>query len=226
MQSSQPIKIPQNYKPSDPSLLPSDKRFTRSTRAALDRFGHTKVHSIDVCKIPISGALDNLLQILSLKTWNEAKRIQGYDSMFHLYMNITLTTGERCYIEKNSNIVFRPGAVPNKKETISYGEVVLKENITMNQALSKYRDIVPGFFVYSAFKNNCQDFILNCTKFMGIDDPTLKDFILQDIEQITKKLPFFLDKVSRVITDIGGYIGKTVDETTKIDLKLRSGGLV
>lgn len=226
--------------------IPTDNRFTFLTRNVLKDKGSTKIVKIIVCRIPISKSLDNLLEILSLKTWKEAKRISNYDNMFHLFALFVLNDTTTLLVEKNANIIvriFSESQYDLKDPKIEKMDLdIYKRNLTLNQMFKKHRDTLPGFFTYSAFEFNCQRFLSDLLRINRVITPDLSKFITQDIEQVCKNLPFFLDKMTRVITDIGSYIGRKLDDSGltglseksevvkktvgSTDLRLREGGLV
>lgn len=215
-----------------PETLYLDTRFNKTTRENLKKYGNIRVKTITIRRAPISGKIEGLLNILSIFSWEKAKQEQGYDKVFHLSMLVRLVTGETLTLEKNSNISFKVGdAHPNDRGGQVLGPLPIYGSKTVNQVLIKYRDVIPGFFVYSAFKNNCQDFLYNVCKGFGVLDgeygSEIGKFIKQDIEQVAAKVPGFLDKMTRIITDLTAIVDRNVNEYTGIDyLGLKKGGVV
>jgi len=59
-------------------------------------------------------------------------------------------------------------------------------NIMFNKTISKIGK--EKFYNYNALTNNCQNFIYNNLSLNGFNDKGLKDFIIQDLSQLTTKL--------------------------------------
>ena len=59
-------------------------------------------------------------------------------------------------------------------------------NIMFNKTISKIGK--EQFYNYNALTNNCQNFIYNNLSLNGFNDKGLKDFIIQDLSQLTTKL--------------------------------------
>lgn len=220
--------------------LAKDNRFPQMTRQALDDAGNLQIASYTIFRDPIRGSLDTLLEVLTLKTWEDAKKAAHYDKFFHLFIIFELIDGRLIIAEKNANIIIRPNYKNIKDIGIDYtgkmgpyggpsGSNRIPKGYTINRMLMNYRDNIPGMFTYSAFRNNCQDFCYNLLNVNGLANQEMHDFIMQDVEAVCKKLPFFIDKMSRLMTDLASYIGHKWDDygLAKIyDVKLKDGGFV
>jgi hypothetical protein len=63
------------------------------------------------------------------------------------------------------------------------------------------------FFSYSAFNNNCQDFIKILLESVGMFHEKEKDFIYQDISELVKELPL-TSKIVDTVTNLGAIYNK------------------
>jgi hypothetical protein len=63
------------------------------------------------------------------------------------------------------------------------------------------------FFKYDAFRNNCQNFVLNILNANGLSDFRLQEFILQPVERLLKAQPEYLSTVSNTLTNLGQIVG-------------------
>ena len=66
------------------------------------------------------------------------------------------------------------------------------------------------FYYYSAFHNNCQDFVSALLKGSGLQRPDLEAFIKQPIEQLVQNIPI-TDRIARGITDLGGVFNVALE---------------
>jgi hypothetical protein len=70
----------------------------------------------------------------------------------------------------------------------------------MNNARRRFGE--SRYFSYDGFKNNCQDFLMMLLNASGLETADNKAFIKQPLEQLIKKLPSYVPKVAKVVTDV------------------------
>ena len=209
-----------------PSKTVPNERYIKSTRDTLMKYGHIPIKKIVVCRDPVNGMIDNLLNFLSFGSWKDIKSKHGFDEFYHLYALIYLANGVILMIEKNQNIIVDKTSKKSPKETLTIQGNY--EGLILDGILSKEMEDYNGFFTYSAFnKNNsgnCQGFIENFLRSAGLLTDTSLKFINQNIEELAKDTPYFTKRLADLITDIGARIEGTVSEWTGKHFKL--GGIV
>jgi hypothetical protein len=67
------------------------------------------------------------------------------------------------------------------------------------------------FFKYSAFSNNCQDFVIALLQSNGLLTPELREFILQPVEALIQAQPGYTSDVAQTLTNLGGIVGRVVE---------------
>jgi len=81
-------------------------------------------------------------------------------------------------------------------------EVILNKNITLDEFITNTQNKMgSNYFLYSAFSNNCQDFVVNLLEANNLLTEENKLFVKQDVTDIAKKLKKtskFADNVTNV----------------------------
>lgn len=179
--------------------------YKSSVSALLEQMGNEPVTAITICREPIAGALDTVLNALSLGKWEALKDQQGTDKFFHLYSIVT--AGVHQYrLEKNANIALTSYSGGQAPESMP---VPMTGSQSLNQMLEKTRAAMGDdrFYQYDAFQNNCQDFMMNFLQANGLLTTDLQTFIKQDITELTKEMPTFTKSVANLSTSIGHIVG-------------------
>lgn len=184
-----------------------------STDALLEQIGNGTVTAIQVCRDPIAGAIDTVLNALSLGKWQSLKDQQGTDKFFHLYSIITVN-GQQYILEKNANI----NLAKNDKSPKEQISIPISNPVTLNQMLERTKQQMgeDRYFQYNAFSNNCQDFLLAFISSNGLLSPEAQSFIKQDITQLAKEMPEFTKSVSKLATDIGHAVGAGIHKKSRL----------
>ena len=185
-----------------PNKLPGD------AQRVFMRIRDKAIVSFTVCREPINSMVDKALNLLSLGTFNKAKKDLGYDKMFHLFVVCHLRGGETVRIEKNERISIKMGGVPSAAETVE----VPSNQSTVDMMFEKARKSMGDhrFFQYNAFENNCQDFILGLLSAVGTVPAEARTFIKQDGEALLKKTPGYLGRIAQAATDLAGKISQVM----------------
>jgi hypothetical protein len=187
--------------------------FTKKEENFLNQHGDEIITSIFVCRDKLESRVKSLLNTISFGLLDKVTKKLGYDQLFHLYI---LVNG-KYRMEKNETINFASGSkssdcipIENIPENLTIAEFV-------NNAVKKMGK--NRFFTYSAFKFNCQDFILGLLQSNGIKAPV--SFIDQKASEIVKQLPGYVAPVANVITDLVAALS-----TARKKLGFERGGLV
>ena len=121
-----------------------------------------------------------------------------YDKLFHLFAIFHTDVGN-VLVEKNEVINMQM----NPHIEAEYINITIPKNLTLNSILKNTeKQMGYKFHTYSAYGNNCQDFIQNMLLSNNIHEGL--DFVKQRTEDIFKNHPN-LRKFSNTVTDIVGH---------------------
>ena len=185
---------------------PGQKRVSK----LLEAHGRATLKSITVYREPVKSTLTNLLNAISLGTFSQGQKDQGYDKFFHLFAIISLSDGFTFKIEKNQsiNIVDNP---PTPSIAPGGGQMSIPNVASQNIPLvtfieSAVRQEGNDFYRYDAFGANCQKFILGLLSASGLADGESKSFILQNVQAIAANMPGYVRPGAKALTDIAGVL--------------------
>ena len=183
--------------------------YTKKTYKTLQRIKDINIKSISISRAPLRSAIDDILNILSLSSWEKLKKSHGFDEFFHLYMIIHLENDEYIIVEKSINIYLytidkNSAYLQNEQKQVSQIPI-----ITVGQLLQTTKNIMGDRYLkYDAFQNNCQDFLINILTANNMINKDLETFIKQDVEELAQDLPNWTQKLGLAITNLIGYIDK------------------
>ena len=159
----------------------------------LAKTGNERITGIRVGRTPVQGVITGIIKMVSSTP---------YDKLFHLFIVIDTDRGPaRILLEKNAviNMDIKPHI---NAEYINVPNV--PNNITINQLVENTaRQMGDRFIFYSAYGNNCQDFIFNVLTSNGMNDPSVLAFVKQDTNGIFNTHPNFR-KFANSVTNLGG----------------------
>jgi hypothetical protein len=175
-----------------------------SARKTLGEYGDWNIIDLDIRRDAIQSFLHLALNAITLGKWQQARGKYNYDKLFHLGLEMTVSKGGRrthLLIEKNEVIYFGK-TKPVKEDTEYY-------NISVPQPIQVQRFIDEGikmkgnaFFLYDAFKNNCQDFIMGLLRANSLLTPQAGEFIKQPVDELIQDLPSYTGSIARGATDL------------------------
>lgn len=182
------------------SLFEKRLDYPPKVRKILEKVGGDIIASIEIGRTPVPSLLTNALNIISFGEFQKKFGAMPYDKLFHLFMIIRTTKGERVMLEKNEviNSALRYRIPPNTELKKADG---IHQNVSINDFLLKglQRQGKEKFFTYSASHNNCQDFIVNLLQanYIGGD---IISFVKQNTKELFEGLPR-LRKIANTVTD-------------------------
>ena len=192
------------------NVFTPNSKYTNSSNNTLKQYGEFPIVGIQIRRQPILKILDSILKVISLGTF-DPKKYGGYDKLFHLFMIVTVKTpngNKDIVVEKNQsiNISTTIPKVSPETERLTIASPT-KTNLTLNSMLENtLAKVGPNqYFVYDPFTNNCQRFItdvLDSNKLLG---DRYRSWILQDITELTKKLPQYTKSFARSVTDLASF---------------------
>lgn len=182
--------------------------YSPQVRSVLQEYGQGQVYHIELRRTPIKAYVNDLMNIISVGKWNQAREKYAFDKVFHLSMIVSLSMpdGEkaRLRIEKNEVIDITPN-FPAQEEGMEVLEVPVPCCITLQQLLDRAKQRMgEKFFPYHAFTNNCQAFILGILKANDLSSPPIDDFIQQDIRNLVEEMPSYVSPVAGLATSLAG----------------------
>jgi len=184
---------------------PIRRDYSPAIRKFLNKIGNKKIINMAVQRVPIDSNLQGLLNAISLGTYNKQTEKLGYDEIFHLSLIIQLANKRKPIVVEKNEVINISNRIPPLKKGGERMNIPVNKSITLNQLLDNTREKQgTNFFLYDAFKRNCQMFINDLLTNSGLNNPELQTFILQDAEKILKGLPFYFSSVARGLTDLGG----------------------
>jgi len=92
--------------------------YTNHSRDTLKRYGDERIQSMKVVRTPISGALNRLLNIITLGKMKRQKNRHGYNDFFHLYLVATVQGGKEVVMEKNERVNITTSYSMNDKSEV------------------------------------------------------------------------------------------------------------
>lgn len=183
-------------------LLPPQARYT------LTRYGNTPITSLQVVRTPLAHATKQLLNYVSLGTYDYAVQLANYDSMFHLALVIN---GQLCLDKQDviklreTNCISQNSQVMNVKlnnPNLSITELIERTRLFMGNA---------DFSNYNALHNNCQDFVSAILRSNNLLTDSLFTFIKQDAASVFRNMPSFTERVARFFTDAGAVANRLLE---------------
>lgn len=175
-----------------------------AVRKILETNGSDLVKELKVVRIPVNSAITAALNVLSAGAYSKAVRKLNYDKMYHLQLQIN---GEYT-LEKNEVVSLTRGV--KEGESLQLPDVA--KPVTLKQLIdnTKQKMGASKFSRYSAFTNNCQDFILAVLDANGLLTEEATTFIKQDVESLLKMLPSSMNKITDTITDAAAAVETTI----------------
>ena len=179
----------------------------------LAKHGDHLISNIKLCKEVVSGNTEALMKALAgTKTWDEAKRKNGFDKFYHLFMIITMDPGDELHVEKNE--VIRVSENPRPcPDALDLGAPL--QPITVGELFSRTRERIGDrdFFTYDPLGNNCQNFVNQLLRTMGLWNETASHFVFQDIKGLREDLPGYTKYLAKGLTDVGAFFNTAYQKT-------------
>jgi hypothetical protein len=186
----------------------------------LKECGNDTIKSIQICKEVVQKNTEYLLKALAgEKTWEEAKKKHGFDKFYHLFMIVDLGS-KKLHIEKNEvvRISYNPRPCPDGMT------FTVPKSITLNELLERTRERIgdKDFFVYDPLGNNCQAFVNQLLRTLGLWNNETSSYVYQNIKGLREDLPQYTRTVAKGLTDLGA-LANTAYQKTKDYIENGSG---
>ena len=196
------------------------KEVPAAVRRFLSEHGDEEISSLRVGRVPISSALDSLLNVVSLGGFDRGKEAQDVDKFFHLFFVVN----ERYLVEKNQLLKIANYKPHDNEESV----YVASPNITIRQFLENGAGTNPATYYgqYQAFANNCQDFVMRTLSANGIASPEITAFVKQPLDKLLPEVGESTEKTSNFLTDLGAQLDTGLQDLSNGYLALKKGGVV
>jgi hypothetical protein len=197
------------------------KDYPPKMRDIIEKYGNVPILRMYACRTPVPSVLTSVLNVVSFGEFSKRWEKTPHDKLFHLDLRIELATRPQTTIllEKNEVLNAMVNPTPPGKNT-QCSLIPKNKKITMLNLLEGAKQIQGDkFFRYSAYNNNCQDFIMAMLKGVGVGTQENYDFIKQDTKSLFKDLEG-TRKFANTVTDLGAIVN-TITEGAGIREKIR-----
>lgn len=197
------------------------KDYPPKMRDIIEKYGDVPILRMYACRTPVPSVLTSVLNVVSFGEFSKRWEKTPHDKLFHLDLRIELATRPQTTIllEKNEVLNAMVNPTPPGKNT-QCSLIPKNKKITMLNLLEGAKQIQGDkFFRYSAYNNNCQDFIMAMLKGVGVGTQENYDFIKQDTKSLFKDLEG-TRKFANTVTDLGAIVN-TITEGAGIREKVR-----
>ena len=187
-------------------LSPKLDDYPNFTKKMLTQYGNETITKLTMYRKPIGEYINVVINAVSLGRWNELVKKAGYDKFFHLSL-IAEVKGEKLNIEK-TDVVSISKDIPEGAGTETQDVPLNGKSFTLNELMQKTRANMgdKAFFEYDGFKNNCQVFVSNLLKSVGLYGATERGFAYQPIKEVIDELPDYVKNFQRGITDFSATL--------------------
>ena len=181
--------------------------------------------------------LNTALNVVSGNQWNTARSANNLNDVYHVSLRVFLQGPLILRVEKLAVVTLTELNTNNQTANVDSSQAVPSPchctfGVFMDNARKAAGD--DKFFLYDAFDNNCQDFVLNLLQSNNCLDAASQTFLKQDFSKVVAAQPGYLQGVAHTLTDLGGMGDRflnggrcTIDLFRHIPPKTRfSGGAV
>lgn len=198
------------------SVVMGRQDYPPKMREVIKKYGDKTILRMFACRTPIGPLLTSALNAVSLGEFYKRWDNQPYDKLFHLDLRVDVIEDPKSrkittvLLEKTE--VLKATVNPKKqKDTECILINVFPRPMTINKMLAAAQQIQGDkFFKYSAYNNNCQDFIMALLKGVGAGTQENYDFIKQDTKELFKGLPG-TRKLANTVTDLGATFNTLIE---------------
>ena len=179
--------------------------FGSKTDNNIKKYGKEKIKKIEIFRKPLDKKLVSALNKLVNDEVDEFLKKQPYDKFFHLGILIN----DKYAFDKQESYSF---VKVNKNSFLKKAETspvnLSKKDITIDNLVNLTKKGMGDakFKGYHPLNNNCQDFILNALD--SIDAKYDKDFVKQDLVELSKKIPAWKQKISEFVVGLARGVKK------------------
>ena len=192
-------------------LIEAKLDYSNKIKKILKNYGSKKIRAIRIGRRPIDTRVEKAFNIISLGKWAKLRDKYYYDTLFHLFLVLTLEDGTVLTLEKNSIVTMTESDPRCSQPNVDCIELNYPaDSITVNELVQKPLTRIgkEAYFIYDPFSANCQIFVSEILKTFNLLTIKAKQFIYQDIGDIVTRLPFYVRWAAKAVTDIDATVPK------------------
>jgi hypothetical protein len=195
-----PVDTAKEYYAEANRLIYGNEDYSTKAKKILSEVGDSEIKSIKLMRTPVPDYIIELLNIVSFGDFKKKLKETEYDKLFHLGIVFDTTKG-RVLVEKNEVINISKD-IPENIEGYEEKNIPINRRTNLNEILKNTQQrLGDKYFKYSAYDNNCQNFILNLLKANNLGNESDYEWVKQDTEELFKTNPY-LRKLSNTVTDV------------------------
>lgn len=192
-------------------FLPKRKndKYPPKVRNLIQQYGDQKITAIKVCRDPLNSGIKRFFNVITFGGVERARKEMGYDELYHLYMIITLASGQRLKLEKNQVINMKK---VNNVYPESDMDVAVTKDVTLNELMTNVATKIGApLYEYNIVSNNCQLFVNNVLGSSGLLTPEIRSFVSQDAQKLLAKSPTYAHKLANLLTDTAARVDRLIE---------------
>lgn len=186
--------------------------YSRKTKAMMDKYGNYTIVKLSIYRAPITEMLNSIINAVSLGQWEQLKKKYGIDKLYHLALvaQIDVNGVQKNLIMEKEEEVKLKDSFPTLSRTDVLDLGMPPKRWTTNKLFQTTMDRVGKhtFFDYDGLTNNCQFFIKYLLETMNMYSKEAKDFLFQDLSDIKKELPSYVQATMKGVTRLGNIVAK------------------
>jgi hypothetical protein len=181
---------------------------TETTDKNLAEFGGEVIYDMKILRSPLPKHMDEALDLITGNDFSKLKQKYHFDQIFHLAVMVTTPKGP-LLIEKNAHGINVAKYIQYPSEELSIASRRFgKPDFTVGSLiLNTQKAMGDKFYTYSAFGNNCQNFIFNLLRSNGLMTLEYANFVSQDMTELLKELNSTNPQAVPVINAVTGALG-------------------
>lgn len=182
------------------------KQLNGTSQKVYDEVKDWSITKLMVNRVPVNPWVEKLINVISLGKYKQAKKDLAYDKMFHLSL-VMYTDKGTVSIEKNERVNLQKGGTGSGESIdIPFSGVNIDTFLAnAEKAMGK-----TDFYTYDAWRRNCQDFVLRLLESNNALTSEARDFIKQDALAILARMPPYVSKITRGLTDFGAKLNQLI----------------
>ena len=189
--------------------------YSNKINKILKKYGDEPIRALRVGRRPINSMVEKAFNIISIGKWDQYRKQYYYDTLFHLFIIITLNDGTKLALEKNSIVNMNVADSRCSESGVDCEELEYPANsLTVKELVMKPLERMgkEKYFIYHPFEKNCQIFVRGILETFGLYNKKVHDFVYQDLGEIIEKLPFYVKYVAKGVTDADATVKKITGE--------------
>jgi hypothetical protein len=195
---------------------------TKAALKALQTYGRYTIKSMFVCRFPMSRAITDILNLVSLGKFNAVRHKIGLDTLFHLFVYLVLENDVVLILTKNEIVKIIDDPKKIQQMTFASRDHKQLQCISVDISVDIPVDTTLGslfvnamaqndqFWSYDVRNNNCQDFVLNLLQGSQLLTRSTFEFVKQDALTLFHQLPQYVSKLSNNV----------LHELAKLDIQI------